>query len=105
MSLLWKRATSGHRMVSTAEIMMFYKPSDGDSWSEVHNNYDWEHPKLKGFVDDVKRNGVTRPIPVDYDQKPPQVKNGHTRVLAAFRAGVSHVPVRDWEWLDPDDEE
>lgn len=104
MSLLWFVA-SGHKMVPVQHILDHFRPSDGATWQEVHDNYNWDHHSLRDFVADVRRNGVTRPVPVDYDQDPPQVKNGHTRILAAMKAGVSHVPVRDYEWLDPDDEE
>lgn len=100
MSLLWTTAT-GVRMVPVQELLR-YRPTDGDTWEEVHDNYDWDHPKMKEFVADVRRNGVHTPVPVNYDNDPPTVENGHTRILAAEKAGVTHVPVKDYEWFEDD---
>lgn len=85
-------------------ILSHYLPSDFDTWDEVRDNNDWNHPVRRDFVDDIRRNGVTRPVPIDYEQDPPRVMNGHTRVLAAEMAGVSEVPTRQHQGLmDPDD--
>lgn len=82
-----------------------YRPYDFDTWDEVRDNNVWDHPKMRAFVDDIRRRGVLRPIPVDYEQDPPQVRNGHTRLLAAELAGVETVPTRQHHgWLDPDDD-
>jgi hypothetical protein len=104
----WEK-TSGpvpaaERTESVAHMLAHYAPSDFDTWGEVRHNFNWHEPGMQSFVDDVRRNGVRRPIPVDYEQDPPQVRNGHMRLLAAERAGVTHVPTRQHEgFMDPDD--
>lgn len=102
MSLLWAVAT-GHRMVPVADILKHYQPTDGKDWQEVHDNYVWDHPTHQAFIRDIKANGVREPIPVNYENDPPTVENGHTRVLAAHKAGITHVPVKDYEWFDDDE--
>lgn len=97
---------NGQQFEDVDHILSAYRPSDGKDWDEVESNYRWEHPKNREFVADVRKNGVQRPVPIDYDETPPVVKNGHTRILAAKRAGQRRVPVRQWEMLfDPDDME
>lgn len=76
------------------ERLLKYRPSDGASWQEVHDGYDWGHPSMRAMVADVAQNGVREPVRVDYEQHPPQITDGHTRVLAAHKAGVDRVPVR-----------
>jgi hypothetical protein len=104
----WEK-TSGpvpaaERTESVAHMLAHYKPYDFDTWAEARDNIVWDHPSVRAFVADVARNGVKRPIPVDYEQDPPQVRNGHTRLLAAERAGITHVPTRQHEgFMDPDD--
>lgn len=92
------------RTESVRHILDNYLPSDGATWDEVRGNYLWDHPKMRSFVDDVRRNGVQRPVPIDYGQDPPRVENGHTRILAAERAGVETVPSRQFlgRGEDPD---
>lgn len=92
------------RSESVKHMLENYKPTDFNTWDEVRHNINWDHPPVRAFVDDVRRNGVQRPIPVDYESDPPKVMNGHSRLLAAERAGVNDVPTRQHEgWLDPDD--
>lgn len=107
MSLLWTTAAGvpvATGRESVQHILKHYKPWDADTWDEVREMHDWHHPDVADFVDDIARNGVQRPIPIDYHESPPRVRNGHTRLLAAEKAGVKDVPVRQHEgWLDPDD--
>lgn len=92
------------RHESVRHILDNYRPYDFPTWDEVRDNNVWDHPRMRDFVDDVRRNGVQRPIPIDYEQDPPQVRNGHTRLLAAERAGIETVPTRQHQgWVDPDD--
>jgi GNAT superfamily N-acetyltransferase len=92
------------RHESVTHMLAHYRPTDAESWDQVRDNIVWEHPSVKAFVDDVRAHGVRRPIPVDYEADPPQVMNGHTRLLAAEKAGVEWVPTRQHQgWLDPDD--
>jgi 8-oxo-dGTP diphosphatase len=91
------------RTENVRHILNHYKPYDFDTWDEVRDNIIWDHPEMRAMVDDVRRNGVRRPVPIDYEQDPPVVRNGHTRVLAAEMAGLTRVPVRQHEWMDPDD--
>lgn len=79
------------------EQMLQYQPTDGKTWEEIHDRYDWEHPGLKGLVADLKRRGVRETIEVDYEQDPPTVEEGHVRVLAAQKAGIEYVPIRQYE--------
>ncbi|MCW2929909.1 MAG: hypothetical protein JWM19_871 [Actinomycetia bacterium] len=96
---------AAERTESVRHILDHYKPYDADTWDEVRGFTDWDHPKVRAFVDDIGRRGVLRPIPIDYEQDPPQVRNGHTRLLSAERAGVETVPTRQHEgWVDPDDD-
>jgi hypothetical protein len=92
------------RTESVRHILDHYLPSDFDTWQEVRDNNDWNHPLSREFVEDVRRNGIRRPVPIDYEQDPPRVMNGHTRTLAAEMAGVETVPTRQHRgWMDPDD--
>lgn len=105
MSLLWHTAALGEdqRTESVAHILEHYRPTDADTWEKVHNNYNWNHPKMHAFVEDIWRNGVHTPVPINYENDPPTVENGHTRVLAAHKAGVKRVPVKDYEWFEDDE--
>lgn len=95
---------AAERTDSVRHMLDHYAPTDFGTWDEVRHNIVWEHPTVRAFVDDVRQNGVKRPIPVDYESSPPRVMNGHTRLLAAERAGLSEVPTRQHEgWMDPDD--
>lgn len=93
MSLLWTQALQ-HQTKSIKHIIQNYKPSGGKSWREVHDQTDWDHPIQQAFVNDIKRNGVGEPIAIHGG-----TVTDHTRLLAAYRAGVKHVPVKDH---DPD---
>lgn len=99
MSLLWTQA-SQHRTESVEHILQNCQPSTGTSWRETHDQTDWDHPTPKAFVDNVKRNGMQQPIGIHWDTSPPTVKD-HARLLSAYRAGLKHVPVKDYH--DPDD--
>lgn len=109
MSLLWAKVanegdppTEGRE--SVRHILDHYQPTDGKDWDKVRSNYVWDHPRWKPMQDDISRNGVRRPIPIDYHSDPPRVMNGHTRLLMAEKAGHNDVPVRQYHgWLDPDD--
>ena len=94
----------GARTENVKHIINHFKPSDFDTWDEVRNNIDWEAPEPKAFLEHVRANGVQRAIPIDYEQDPPVVMNGHTRLMAAYLTHQSKVPVRQHEgWMDPDD--
>jgi len=95
---------AAERHESVAHILAHYQPTDFGTWAEVDHNFNWDVPENREFVEDVRRNGVRRPVPVDYESSPPKVMNGHRRVLAAHRAGIETVPTRQHEgWMDPDD--
>jgi hypothetical protein len=108
MSLLWtKVADNDVRQVPVHEVMG-YQPTDFPTWKEVHDNFHWDHPTMKNFVKHIGEHGVKKPIRVDYENDPPTVENGHTRALAAAKAGLSHIPVKQYEWpgdIDEDDRE
>lgn len=99
MSLLWIQALQ-RQTESIDHILRNYQPSGGKSWQDVHAQTDWHHPIQQAFVNDIKRNGVSEPITIHRDNNPPTVDD-HTRVLAAYRAGVKHMPVKD-HGPDPD---
>jgi hypothetical protein len=102
MSLLWKAAVEAAYPTRepVSHITSNYSFADGDSWPEVKENYDTNHPRMKSMFDDVRRNGVTEPIRIDYEQSPPQVVDGHTRLMAAEAAGHTHVPVKHGTFAD-----
>lgn len=95
MSNLWARSV-GARW-ETVEQMLTYQPTDGPSWQAVHDLHDWESPELKALVTSIASRGVRETIEVDYEKDPPTVEEGHLRVLAAQKAGISHVPTRQYE--------
>lgn len=97
---------AAERTENVAHMLASYRPYDFDTWPEVEDNFHWDHPVMRAFVDHIRRNGVQRPIPVDYEQNPPQVRNGHTRLLSARRAGITKVPTRQYiHYADPDDDD
>lgn len=102
MSLLWKTAVSDGYPTSepVSKITNEYSFADADSWPEAKENYNIDHPKMRAFFDDVKRNGVQKPIRIDYEQSPPQVVDGHTRLMAAEAAGHTHIPVKHGTFAD-----
>lgn len=102
MSLLWTVAATGGHPTSepVAHITKHYTFADADSWPEVKENYDLDHPTMRAMFDDVKRNGVRKPIRIDYEQEPPQVVDGHTRLMAAEAAGHEHIPVKHGTFAD-----
>ncbi len=95
MSLLWIQALR-QQMEPVEHILRNYQPAGGKSWRDVHDQTDWDHPIQQAFVNDIKRNGVGEPIAI-HDGK----VTDHTRLLAAYRAGVKHVPVKNHD-PDPD---
>jgi len=74
--------------------------ADGDNWAEVRDNYNFDAPNMRAMQDDIKRNGIREPIPVDYSQNPPKVVDGHTRLALAERAGLQTVPTVDVDEFD-----
>lgn len=104
MSNLWVRASEEIRHVPIQEALS-YQPTDFPTWKEVHDNFYWHKPALKNFVANIKEHGVKKPVRVDYENDPPTVENGHTRILAAAKAGLSHVPVKQYEWPGDIDED
>lgn len=97
MSNLW--ISAGRRMDSV-ENLLSYQPTDGDTWDEVRELHNWDHPKKRSLVEDIRHNGVKEPVMVDYENDPPTVEDGHTRILAAHKAGVTHVPVQQGSRFD-----
>jgi hypothetical protein len=95
MSLLWTQALQ-RKTESIDHILRNYQPAGGKSWRDVHDQTDWNHPIQQAFVNDIKRNGVGEPIALHGN-----TVTDHTRLLAAYRAGVKHVPVKDHA-SDPD---
>lgn len=74
--------------------------ADAGSWDEAKENFDMEHPAMKEFVEDVRQRGVQKPVRIDYEQSPPEVVDGHQRLVAADAAGLSHVPVKHGTFAD-----
>ena len=69
-----------------------FQYADGPSWDAVKDNYVFGAPNMRAMQSDIRKNGIQKPIPVDYEQKPPKVIDGHTRLALAERAGLTHVP-------------
>jgi hypothetical protein len=85
---------------SVGNITRNYKFADGQSWDEVKANYDTSHPAHREMHEDVRRNGIREPIVVDYNQDPPEVVDGHTRLMHAEALGMDKVPVRHNTFAD-----
>lgn len=85
------------RTDSVANITKNYQFADGDSWEEVRDNYNLDHPKMQKMKEDIRQNGIKKPIAIDYEQSPPKVLDGHTRLVHAESLGMKHVPVRHVE--------
>lgn len=81
-------------------IIQNYRFADGDSWEEVRDNYDPDHPATHKMRKDIKENGVREPIKIDYDQSPPEVVDGHTRLWHAHELGHEHIPVEHSTFAD-----
>ena len=79
---------------SVPRITHEYSFADGDSWPEVRDNFVMDHPSMRRMRDDIRQNGIQKPIAIDYEQTPPRVLDGHTRLAHAEALGMSHVPVR-----------
>lgn len=58
------------------------------------NRLDKGSPKIQALAEDIKKNGVTKPLQVEETNKGPFLSDGHHRLLAAQVAGLTHVPVR-----------
>lgn len=95
MSLLWIQALR-QNTESIQHILRNYQPAGGKSWQDVHAETDWHHPIQQAFVNDIKRNGVSEPFAIHGG-----IVKDHKRLLAAFHAGVKHVPVMNHD-PDPD---
>lgn len=96
MSLLWTTATTGGYPTSdTVEnLTKHYTHADGPSWDAVKHGYIEGHPANQEMREDIRQNGIKVPIKVDYDQSPPQVVDGHTRLWHAEALGLKEVPVQ-----------
>jgi ribosomal protein L34E len=94
----------------TQNITRNFAFADGDSWNAVRGNYIEGHPKTQQMRENIRQNGINKPIPIDYEQDPPKVLDGHTRLFHADALGMTHVPVRHvteddhrWEETSPED--
>lgn len=95
------RTASGHpTRESVHNIVHNFAFADGDSWDEVKANYDTSHPSQRKLRQDIKDNGIREPIKIDYDQSPPEVVDGHTRLMHAESLGHTHVPVEHSTFAD-----
>ena len=50
-------------------------------------------PPWEARREDIRRNGIKDPIPIDYGQDPPKVLDGYTRLSVAHQLGLKVVPV------------
>jgi len=88
------------RTESVANITQNYHFADGGSWQDVKDNYDQNHPAMRAMREDIRQNGIQKPILIDYDQDPPEVVDGHTRLMHAEALGMKHVPVEHSTFAD-----
>jgi hypothetical protein len=88
------------RRENVATMTSGFQFADGPDWKSVQNNYNFKDPKMRAIQEDIRRRGVREPIPVDYEQTPPKVIDGHTRLALAERAGLKKVPVEHHDEFD-----
>ena len=74
------------------------RDDDGRQFSEeggflrlAQQRFETRH--LASLMSQVARQGVRRPIGVDYSTTPPTVSDGHTRLISAASTGMRTVPV------------
>lgn len=70
--------------------------SRGRDWHDlIENRWDHTPDHTEAMYNDVRRRGVREPIGIDRSTTPPTISDGHTRLMAAYAAGLRRVPVRD----------
>lgn len=88
------------RTDSVANITQHYRFADADSWPEARENFIEDHPASRAMREDIRQNGIKKPILIDYDQDPPEVVDGHSRLWHAEALGMKHVPVEHSTFAD-----
>lgn len=80
---------------SLHKILNTFAFADAPSWQEVKDNYHLDRLASHPDREDIRQHGIREPIAVDYGQSPPQVVDGHTRLIHAEALGLTHVPVKN----------
>jgi hypothetical protein len=93
-------ATAYPHTDSVENITKNYRFSDADSWPEARENFVEDHPASRAMREDIRQNGIKKPILIDYDQHPPEVVDGHMRLWHAEALGMKHVPVEHSTFAD-----
>lgn len=96
---LYVTAGEHPRTDSVENITKNYRFADGDSWQDVKDNYVMDRSN-RAMREDIRQNGIKKPILIDYDQSPPEVVDGHTRLYHAEALGMKHVPVEHSTFAD-----
>ena len=74
------------------------------AWQSVKDTYEHSWPGWERRRQDIRDNGVQRPIGIDYEEDPPRVRNGHTRLMLAEQVGLDKVPVKHLDRFDAHDD-
>lgn len=88
----------GHE--SLHKILHTFRFADGESWEGVKANYDMSHPVHQQMRESIRQHGIQEPIAIDYEQSPPEVVDGHTRLMHAEALGHHTVPVKHTTFAD-----
>jgi GNAT superfamily N-acetyltransferase len=88
----------GHE--SLHKILTTFRFADAPTWSAVKDNYHLDQLARHPDREDIRQHGIREPIAVDYEQDPPEVVDGHTRLIHAEALGLKHVPVKNTTFAD-----
>jgi rifampin ADP-ribosylating transferase len=91
---------AGVRQEPVSKILSEYAFDDAPDWASVRENYNTDVPAMRRMREDIRQNGIQKPISIDYSQDPPRVTDGHTRLLHAEDLGLTHIPVVDRDFWD-----
>jgi hypothetical protein len=113
MSLLWVDAVHHHPTEESVQhIIDNYGFDDAypvgasgpEAWADVKSRYvgglpgEPLHPANRKMRNDIARNGIQKPIMINYHEDPPRVIDGHTRLWHAEALGMEKVPVEHNDW-------
>jgi hypothetical protein len=82
------------------KILRTFRFADAPNWEAVKANYDLDHPAHREMREHIRQHGIQEPIAIDYEQDPPEVVDGHTRLIHAEELGHHSVPVKNTTFAD-----
>jgi hypothetical protein len=97
------RAPLDRRVRPVAELLAQVEPTDGPTWKEVFDYIDLNHYALfpeywTKFLRSIQKHGIKTPIRLERRKgfrvmERQVVANGHHRMWAAVKLGLTEVPV------------